>query len=84
MTNFEDLKTVVDLDGAVRFDPVMQTYIVRIPAAQFLDRAFESLYLELGSKLEKLEYDAVRDIYYHNYLQAESLEVVEASKVIIK
>lgn len=83
MLTSEDLKTVKDLDGAVRFDPIMQTYIIRIPASN-LPSSDLNLVVNIDDSQEKLEYDATRNIYYNNFISAQSVEIVEKAQVFVK
>lgn len=84
MTKTVENKSVIELNGAVRFDPVLRTYIVRIPADQFPNEQNVKFYLEVSGKLEQLEYDDARKIYYNNYLKADAPEVIENGKIIVK
>lgn len=83
MLNREGLKTVSDLGGAVRFDSIMRTYIIRIPALN-LPGIGMNLFVDMGDSQEKLDYDATRDIYFNNYIVAKSIELVENAHVIVK
>lgn len=83
MLNGEGLKTVSDLGGAVRFDSIMRTYIIRIPALN-LPSISTNLFVDMGDSQEKLDYDATRNVYFNNHVVAESIEVVENARVVMK
>ncbi|MDV6378228.1 hypothetical protein ORD22_08200 [Sporosarcina sp. GW1-11] len=77
-------KTVSELDGAVRFDPIFKTYIVRIPAHHFQNSGNSKFYLDFGTAMKKLEHDATRNIYFNNSLKADALEVIENGKIVVR
>lgn len=77
-------KSVLELGGAVRFDPIFKTYIVRIPTTQFQDAEHLNISLEFGSTVKALKYDASRKIFYNNSLKATAQEDIENGCIVIK
>lgn len=83
MSQSEEKKTVVQLDGAVRFDPIFQSYIVRIPEQSF-SSSDAVVSVQIDDAKETLEYNAEKKHYFKNFLKATSIEAVENAPVIVE
>lgn len=78
-------KTVGSVNGLSVLDPILQTYIIRIEAAEVPDaKPEDALVMTVNGVEYVMEYDKERDLYQNSVVEADDVEQVKNATFIIK